>query len=146
MAKAVVLYVEDEEFDALFMRRAFEKAGLDASLEVVPDGQHAIHYLSSASGTDPACSLPVVVLLDLNLPVISGFEVLEWIRTREELKSLPVIVFSSSARVEDRLHASRLGADAYLQKPGSGLDFARVVEQLRQQWLPKPANDGSASL
>jgi CheY-like chemotaxis protein len=81
MAKAVVLYVEDEEYDVLFMRRAFEKAGGGHDLHVVIDGQKAIDYLSDASQPRPD-----LVLLDLNLPLISGFEVLDWMRRNETFR------------------------------------------------------------
>lgn len=134
MAKALVLYVEDEEFDAMFMRRAFSKAGLDHDLHVVTDGQQAIDFLSGKSA-ETRKSPPDLVLLDLNLPVISGFEVLKWIRSQKNLQKLRVVIFSSSARVEDKASAQMLGADQYVQKPGSALDFLGVAERLDKEWL-----------
>jgi CheY-like chemotaxis protein len=79
-----------------------------------------------------------VILLDLNLPLVSGFEVLKWLRQQPPYEALPVVVFSSSARGEDQQKATELGANAYVQKPSSGLDFVDVVQQLKQQWLAMP--------
>ncbi len=137
MARAAVLYVEDEEFDAMFMRRAFKQAGLEQMLEVVVDGQQAIDYLAGNHPFEDRTKhpLPSLVLLDLNLPLISGFDVLKWMRGQRRLQSLPVVVFSSSARAEDKLKADELGADEYLAKPGSGLEFLGVVQQLQRRWL-----------
>jgi CheY-like chemotaxis protein len=140
MASGTVLYVEDEEFDVVFMARAFKQANLDQSLQVVVDGQQAIDYLAGKPPyTDRSRHpLPAVILLDLNLPLVSGFEVLKWLRQQPPYEALPVVVFSSSARGEDQQKATELGANAYVQKPSSGLDFVDVVQQLKQQWLAMP--------
>lgn len=132
-----VLYVEDEECDQLFMRRAFQKAGLAEALRAVGDGREAIDYLAGTGvftdrGQYP---LPSVVLLDLNLPLLSGFEVLEWMKKRPELAALPVVVFSSSTRQDDKLKAAELGASDYVEKPTSGTKFGDVVGRLRERWL-----------
>jgi CheY-like chemotaxis protein len=132
-----VLYVEDEEYDALFMRRAFAKAGIIQELHVVDDGQKAIDYLQHLR-SDPE-RVPGLVLLDLNLPLISGFEVLRWIREQQTFKTMPSVIFSSSARPEDRARATLLGADDYIQKPGSALDFFAVAQSLQTRWLTFPA-------
>ncbi|MGO8679224.1 MAG: response regulator [Limisphaerales bacterium] len=137
MRSGTVLYVEDEEFDALFMHRAFERMGLEGSLKVVEDGQEAIDYLAGKGvyADRRAHPLPAVVLLDLKLPVVSGFEVLEWLREQPEFKSLPVVIFSSSAQPEDQARASELGADDFVQKPSSALEFPKVVERLKGRWM-----------
>jgi CheY-like chemotaxis protein len=139
MADLTVLYVEDEESDILFMRRAFERAGLGQALRAVVNGRQAIDYLAGNGdyadrGEYP---FPAVVLLDLNLPVMSGFEVLKWARGRPESQALPIIVFSSSSRHEDKDLARYLGANDYVEKPNSGRLFSTVVEGLRQTWLGK---------
>lgn len=139
-----ILYVEDDENDALFMRRAFRHAGLEESLRVVDDGQVALDYLSGSGEfakrlTHP---LPSVVLLDLNLPTVSGFQVLKWIRQQSAFQNLPVVIFSSSSRAEDRLQAKQLGASDYLEKPGSGLDFGVILEGLKRRWLAHPIQQG----
>ncbi len=136
-----VLYVEDEENDAYFMRRSFVRAGLEGCLNVVGDGQAAIDYLA---GRGPFADrlkypLPAVALLDLNLPTVSGFELLQWIRQQAEFQRLPVVIFSSSSRAEDRLRARALGASDYLEKPDSGSEFGGIVEVLNCRWHEQPA-------
>lgn len=129
MAKTV-LYVEDEEYDVLFMKRAFTKAEAPHELKIVTDGQKAIDYLSSKEDRRPD-----LILLDLNLPLVSGFEFLEWLRKKEDFKDLPVVIFSSSARPEDRIRAEALGANDYIQKPSSALEFRGVVDYLGNRWF-----------
>jgi CheY-like chemotaxis protein len=82
--------------------------------------------------------LPAVVLLDLNLPELHGFEVLKWIRAHPVHAGLPVVVFTSSDLDEDRTRAQSTGATEFLRKPGSPLRFAEVVTKLNEQWLHLP--------
>ena len=129
-----VLYVEDEADDVLFMRLACKNSGW--SLQAVEDGRKAIAYLS---GEPPYADrarhpLPDLVLLDLNLPLVPGFDVLKWIREQPRFRDLPVVVFSSSGRAEDRARAEALGANDYLLKPSSGDLFREVVEALERRW------------
>jgi CheY-like chemotaxis protein len=135
--RTLVLYVEDEPDDVLFMRMAFERAGLRDSFRAVGDGGDAIEYLAGkdAYANREQNPLPALILLDLNLPVVSGFEVLKWVRARDEFRALAVVVFSSSAREEDRSTAWELGANEYLEKPHSAAGFVQVVEGLKQRWL-----------
>lgn len=134
-----VLYIENEENDILFMRRALKLAGLDGALRAAPDGRDAKLYLM---GEGPYADralypLPDLLLMDLNLPAISGFELLAWLRQQPRFQELPVVIFSSSARPEDMKRARELGAHDYLQKPTSGAHFGEIVEQLKQKWLTK---------
>ncbi len=131
---ATVLYVEDEEGDALFMQMAFERAGLKESLQLVGDGRQAIKYLSGVNGyaNRAAHPVPALVLLDLNLPEVPGFEVLRWMRQRAEYTATPVVVFSSSTKPEDKVKAQELGANEYVEKPHSGLKFGEVVSGLKK--------------
>lgn len=125
----VVLYVEDEEDDVFFLREAFRRARLGADLRAVGDGRDAIRYLSGEPPYDDRAQqpLPDLVLLDLNLPLLSGFEVLSWVREHPALSRLPVLVFSSSSFDDDLRKAYALRADGYLVKPSSGMDFNHVV-------------------
>jgi CheY-like chemotaxis protein len=141
MGSPPVLYVEDEKFDVLFMERAFAKAGLAGSLHVVTDGQQAIHYLAGEALFQDRTRypLPSLILLDLNLPLVSGFDVLRWLRNHPSFAATPVVIFSSSARSEDKQTARLLGASDYLEKPASGIRFAVIAEQLKQRWFPNAA-------
>lgn len=132
-----VLYVEDEESDAVFMRKAFASKGLESALRWVGSGRAAIDYLSGAGmyRQRKEYPLPTVVVLDLNLPEVPGFEVLKWMRNHPDFAATPVVVFSSSTREHDRLKARELGATEFLGKPKSGSDFTEVVQQLKEKWL-----------
>jgi PAS domain S-box-containing protein len=135
--EGMVLYVEDEESDAEFMNRAFTENGLGEKLRRVGTGRAAIEYLSGANEFADREKYPVpsVVLLDLNLPQVSGFGVLEWIRNHPDYARLPVVVFSSSTREDDRVRARELGANEFVAKPSSGLKFGEIVEGLQGKWL-----------
>lgn len=133
-----ILYVEDEENDVLFMRRAIVRAGLGIELLTASDGDKAIACLASATAFGSPAA-PDLVLLDLNLPAISGFEVLEWIRSQPALKILPVIVLSSSGRADDVTRARLLGADDYFIKPSSPSRLAEIATALWARWLSPEA-------
>lgn len=136
-AKATVLLVEDDPDDVLLIRRAFAKAGLLASMELVGDGERAIQYLS---GAEPFVSrerfpLPVVVLLDLKLPKRSGFEVLEWLRSQPGLRRIPVVVLTGSAQSSDVNRAFDIGANSYLVKPVGLEALTDIMKTLNLYWL-----------
>ncbi len=121
----------------MLMQYGFRKAGLEPALRVVNDGQAALDYLSGAGayGERARYPLPAVVLLDLNLPEVHGFEVLKWIRAQPAHSGLPVVVFTSSAREEDRARALELGASEYLQKPVAPGGFQDVARKLNEERL-----------
>jgi DNA-binding response OmpR family regulator len=135
--EGAVLYVEDEESDAIFMERAFDAKGLGGKLRLLGSGRAAIDYLSGSGqfGDREKYPVPALVLLDLNLPQVSGFRVLEWMRNHPDYARMPVVVFSSSTREDDRVKARELGADEFLAKPSSGLKFGEVVEGLMAKWM-----------
>lgn len=137
LATPTVLYVEDESDDIFFMRTAFAKLGMESQFHAVDDGSKAIAWLA---GEGPyvdraAHPLPRVILLDLNLPLRSGFEVLQWLREDGRFQELIVVIFSSSGRPEDRTRASELGATDYVLKPQSGFQFLEVVRRLGSGWM-----------
>ena len=141
MSSPVVLYVEDEPDDVWFMQAAFRRSGLNVPLATVSDGQQAITYLAGQPPFDDRARhpLPQLVLLDLNLPLHSGFDVLRWIRNQPALEKIAVVVFSSSGRLEDRRRAAELGATHYTQKPASGAQFEEIVNELKNRFLPASA-------
>ncbi len=135
--KSIVLYAEDEENDALLMRLAFAKEGLAEVFHRVSNGQAAIDYLSGtgAYADREQHPEPGVMLLDLNMPEMDGFDVLKWIRAHPLHHELPVVVFSSSVREEDRARARVLGANDFVVKPNSGALFREVARKLKERWL-----------
>jgi DNA-binding response OmpR family regulator len=144
---STILYVEDEENDALLMQIAFQRAAIAASLHIVSDGRQAIDYLSRQLGPAGRASRPVpgLVLLDLNLPVLNGFQVLEWVRAQAALAELPVVIFSSSSDPKDQQRASDLGANGYMVKPVDMSRMRETVRFLERKWLRRGTEDRQAS-
>jgi CheY-like chemotaxis protein len=133
----LVLLAEDNSTDALMVRRAFTKASIQGTLEVVEDGDKAVAYLS---GKRPFADrmrhpLPVLLLLDLKLPRRSGLEVLAWIRQQPGLKRLPVVVLTSSEENSDINRAYDLGANSYLVKPVNFDALLEMIKGLGLYWL-----------
>jgi CheY-like chemotaxis protein len=114
----------------LDLRMEAKKAGVPFSIRLVGDGEQAIEYLSGEGKyTDRATyPFPKAILLDLKMPRRNGFEVLEWKEQQPELKSLPVVVWSSSNLEQDRRRALVLGAANYLCKPA---DYDGLIEIIR---------------
>lgn len=130
MNASPILLVEDDPNDVLLMRRAFVKVQIPYPLEVMPDGDAAVAYLSGAPPFDDPerYRSPFLVLLDLKLPKRSGLEVLEWVRLQPTWKRLPVVVLTSSAQNPDINRAYDLGANSYLVKP---VDFNELLDMMR---------------
>jgi CheY-like chemotaxis protein len=132
-----VLLVEDNEDDIFFMRRAFRNASIANPMIVVQDGQSAIDYLGGrkeyANRNDHP--LPGLVLLDIKLPLRTGFEVLNWIRSDAQLRPLVVVVLTTSNEVIDIDAAYRLGANSYLVKPPSPGSLLELTKSLKLYWL-----------
>jgi CheY-like chemotaxis protein len=132
-----ILLVEDSPDDALLIQRAFRKANLANSVQLVRDGEEAVAYLKG----DPPFSdrsqfpLPVLMLLDLKLPRRSGLEVLEWVRQDSTLKRLPVVVLTSSRESVDVNRAYDLGVNSYLTKPVGFEALLEMVKRVNLYWL-----------
>ena len=129
-----ILYVEDDDNDVFIMRRAFQEAEITHPLMIAPDGRAAMDYLSGERAKSP---WPCLMLLDLKMPLVSGFEVLEWMRRgpRRKFDALPVVVLTSSAHEEDMRRAYALGANAYLIKPASPPRLIAMAKSIREFWL-----------
>ena len=132
-----ILYVEDEETDVMLLQHVLGKVGIHNPLHIVKDGDLAKDYLAGKVPFDDRQRhpLPGLVLLDLNLPYWSGFEVLEWIRQQPELRRVPVFILSSSNRPDDIARAYDAGANGYLVKPNALAEFTSLVLALRDFWL-----------
>ena len=137
MKQAAILYAEDEANDIFFLELALKTAGSTLALHSVVNGEQAIEYLS---GLGPYADrtlhpLPDLVLLDINMPKVSGLEVLEWIRQEPRFKSLPVVILTSSSRLEDREKAQHLAIDDYLLKPSDPRKLVELVKSMQERWL-----------
>jgi CheY-like chemotaxis protein len=132
-----ILSAEDEETDRFILSLAFQRANLPHALATVRDGGECMDYLSGVGvfADRTLHPLPVLLLLDLKMPCMHGFEVLEWLATRSEFKDLPVVVLSSSSDESDIQKARQLGARDYFVKPHSIDEWVKILQQLHQRWL-----------
>ncbi|GGS55816.1 MULTISPECIES: response regulator [Actinokineospora] len=123
-----VLLVEDDEGDVLMTREAFEHYKIRNSLHVVRDGEQAVQFLRR-EGSYADAPRPDLVLLDLNLPRFDGRQVLAEIKSDAALRSIPVVVLTTSEAEEDIVRSYELHANAYVTKP---VDFDRFIEVIRK--------------
>jgi CheY-like chemotaxis protein len=148
MAKqAPILVADDDENDIFFLCRALERAGLRNPLIITHDGQEVIDYLGGAAPyADRARHpLPGLLLLDLKMPRMNGFEVLAWMEAHPEFNELPVVVFSSSSQEEDIRKARQLGADEYQIKPSDFYKLVQLVQEISARWLDPSTQEPRAS-
>jgi CheY-like chemotaxis protein len=124
-----VLVVEDISSDAILLREALRDAGLGDELVYASDGNAALEILQSGS------ALPQLVLLDLNLPGISGHEVLDRVRADPRLKQLPIVVLTTSGAPKDIAYAYAHRANAYVRKPNGFEALSGVARAIRDFWF-----------
>jgi two-component system, chemotaxis family, response regulator Rcp1 len=129
-----ILLVEDNPADADLTQVAFEAVGTPAEIEVVPNGEEAINYLSRLGSYHDAL-VPQLVLLDLNLPRVGGFEVLASIKSLQATRHIPVVVLTSSESSDDIIRSYQLGANCYLTKPFSVGAYREMAKRLYEFWL-----------
>lgn len=129
-----ILLVEDNEDDIELTRRAFDRSRLANELVVARDGADAVRYLLGSENDEPR-PVPQLILLDLQLPRLDGFEVLRRIRSHERTRLVPVVVLTSSSEDRDRVQSYELGVNSYIQKPVDFEKFVEAVSQLGLYWL-----------
>jgi CheY-like chemotaxis protein len=143
---AVILLVEDQEDDILLVLKAFKRVGVINPIHVVRDGAEAVEYLS---GEGPFANreehpLPELILLDLKLPRMDGFQVLQWLRQQPDFGNIPVIVLTSSEQVWEINTAYSLGANSFLTKPGDFKDYESLASVIHTYWLKQVKRAESA--
>lgn len=126
-----ILVAEDDANDALLIKRAFNKCGIKHPIQIVPDGEEAIAYLSGQGQYSERSQYPFpgFLITDLKMPRKSGFELLEWIVEHPNCAVIPTIVLSSSRQTADIKRAYAAGANSYFTKPA---DFSHLQELLRK--------------
>ena len=137
MEKKKILLVEYSEDDILLIKRAFFKKGLSDKFELIvaQDGVQALSYLfGTKKGSVFLGEGPIILLLDLNIPKINGFEVLQRIRNDGKTRYLPIIVFTSSKEDKDITKSYTLGANSYVRKPIDSEKFTSVLQQIVIYW------------
>jgi len=133
----LVLLADDDPDDVFFMERAFKHSTLPNRLFVVPNGLEALAYLrGSAPYADrQSYPLPGLLVLDLKMPLMDGFQVLQWLKGRPEFNHLPIVVRSGSDFPGDMHKAEALGADAYWVKTADITRLTKMLHELHARWL-----------
>jgi len=139
MTRAVsikVLHIEDDTNDALLFKHACGEAGVSFEIRGVGDGDEAISYLCGTEKFSDRTEFPVpeLILLDLKMPRLSGFDVLTWLRREGQFEKMPVIVFTSSNHELDVKRAYDLGANFYLVKPVGFEGLIDVARKIQGYW------------
>ena len=135
-ANIPILLVEDDPNDVWLVKHAFQSTNISNPLRIVNDGQEAVDYLRGAGpfGDRSAFPLPKLVLLDLKMPRLNGFDVITWMRKHFPWKLTPIIVLSSSALPQDVNRAYELGANAYMVKPADYRALERLFRTIADFW------------
>ena len=131
------MHVDDDANDVILLGHACKKGGLKVKISHVADGDEAMAYLQGKDGfaDREQHPLPHLVLLDLKMPRLSGFEVLEWLRKQEHLRWLPVVILSSSNHYVDVKKAYELGANSYLLKPVAFDALVEIMKSVERYWI-----------
>jgi CheY-like chemotaxis protein len=128
--QAIVLLVEDNPADALLVEEALSEAQVKCGLQIVGDGTKAVEFITRVeTGTEPC---PDLILLDLNLPRLSGGEVLKRLRSSPSFGAVKVLIVTSSNAASDREQAMALGANDYFRKPSTLVQFLELGPKVRQ--------------
>lgn len=132
-----ILLIEDEEADVALLIRAFKQSGVANPIRHLRDGEQALAYLEGIGefGNREKNPLPILVLLDLRLPRMSGLELLQWMRPRKHLRRIPVVVLTVEKDPSYMEAAYDLGANSYLIKSPKEQDVLRLVELIQQYWI-----------
>ena len=132
----LILIAEDNEDDSALIQMALARGKVNNPVRIVSDGAQVVAYLK---GEPPyadrkANPFPRLLLLDIKMPILSGFEVLNWIRSHTECSVIPTIVMSTSKLNEDIERAYRMGANAYIAKPAKFDDLVKYFTRLAEFW------------
>ncbi len=135
--RRTILIVDDDENDISLTKRAFTASNVHCTLQLLRNGQETVDYLRGHGryadrGKYP---LPIMILMDLNMPIMDGFQVLEWLRGQPSIKAIPVVVFSSSDSPADITRAYDLGANSFMTKSISYDGLLAKLKTVSQYWL-----------
>ena len=128
-----ILLVEDNDGDVLLTREALEEAQVVTKLSIAKDGQEAIDFLNKPDGRETRS--PDLILLDINLPKVNGFEVLKYIKEDPRWKHIPVIMLTTSSAQKDIDKAYNGYANCYITKPVDVSDFLSVITTIESFWI-----------
>lgn len=134
MKLANILLVEDNEGDILLTQEAFEESQIKTEINVTRNGQEALDYLYKR-GDFTQVKKPDLILLDINIPVFNGHEVLKKIKSDPVLKKIPVIMLTTSSNEKDIEKAYENHANSYVRKPLNMEDFLKAILKIKEFWL-----------
>ena len=126
-----IMLVEDNPMDLDLTLRAFSKKRFGNNILVARDGEEALAFLARWEGGDP---VPAVILLDINMPKVSGLEVLRQLKAHERFRRIPVVMLTSSREDQDLKAAYDLGVNSYIEKPVSFSKFMEVADHIELYW------------
>jgi two-component system response regulator len=137
MDDKLILLVEDNADDEALTLRALKKNNIRNEVVIARDGSEALDYLfgTGVHAQRDLTVMPQIILLDLKLPKVDGFEVLHRVRSNEATKLLPVVILTTSNEDQDRIRGYGLGANSFVRKPVEFDKFIEAVRQLGLYWL-----------
>jgi len=135
--ESIVLVVDDDLGDRILIQEALQASRISKQIFMVSDGEEALEYLyRSGRYTPPATApRPQLVLLDLNMPRLGGKEVLAKLKSDSQLRTIPVVAFTTSCREEDIAYCYAMGVNSYVQKPTDFDQLQSVLHHLEYYWL-----------
>jgi len=128
-SKILILLVEDDLVDVMTIKRAFIDLNITNPVSVCGNGLEALDYLR-----DPQKTLPGIILLDINMPKMNGIEFLHEIKNEEKLKSIPVVVLTTSKVEQDKVETFNMGVAGYMIKPVDYLQFVEIIRTIHLYW------------
>ena len=129
-SRSILILADDDPDDRLLTQEAFEEAGYDGTFQFFDDGQQLLDYLENARQ-----HLPGVILLDLNMPRMNGYEALSELKADQALRRIPIIVLTTSNADEDILRSYDLGVNSFITKPASFQELTEVARRVIDYWL-----------
>jgi CheY-like chemotaxis protein len=134
--KLVILVAEDDPNDLELLRHVVSENGVEVNFQPAHDGEQVINYLRGEDEFRDRSRHPVpdIIVLDLKMPRVNGFEVLQWLRQQQGLARIPVVVLSGSGLETDIEEAYRLGANTYFTKPGQLAELRKIIASLIDYW------------
>jgi CheY-like chemotaxis protein len=127
-----ILLIEDNEGDVLLTMEAFEESKIVNKIIAIKDGKEAINYFEALAKKE---EMPHLVLLDINLPKVSGHEVLMFIKNNDRFKSIPVIMLTTSSSEKDILQSYKNHVNCYITKPIDVADFMKAITKIEDFWI-----------
>ena len=124
-----ILLIEDDNVDAMTVKRAFKELNITNELVRTVNGEQAIEYLSKSENGKPC-----IIITDLNMPKMNGIEFVKAVKTREELKNIPIIVLTTSKDESDKLETFRQSVAGYMVKPVDYVQFVEAVRAINLYW------------